>query len=134
MFKFNISHQGKTYKFENDSETVIGKKIGEVINGKEIDDKLDDYKLKITGTSDLAGIAGIKGLEGIGYHRKLLKYGLGMKDRRKGLRLRKTLRGDEISIKTIQINTKVIKEGNIKFDELVGKKEGKEEKSVEQPV
>jgi hypothetical protein len=36
----------------------------------------------------------------------------------KGLRLRKTVRGKEISLDTVQINTKVIKEGAKKFDAL----------------
>ena len=44
-----------------------------------------------------------------------------MKDRRGGMRLRKTNRGEEISPKTIQINIKVIKEGSRKFDELLQK-------------
>jgi len=36
----------------------------------------------------------------------------------KGLRLRKTVRGKEISLATVQINTKVLKEGAKKFDSL----------------
>jgi ribosomal protein S6E (S10) len=39
-------------------------------------------------------------------------------DKPKGLRLRKTIRGAEISLNTIQINTKVVKEGSKKFDDL----------------
>jgi hypothetical protein len=35
-----------------------------------------------------------------------------------GLKLRKTVRGKEISLFTIQINTKVLKEGSKKFDAL----------------
>lgn len=135
MFKFNISNQGRTYRIENESETIIGRKIGEVINGKDIDEKLDGYKIKITGTSDLTGIPGIKGLEGFSYHRKLLRYGTGMKNRKKGIRLRKTLRGEEISAKTVQINMKVIKDGNIKFSELVPEKtkeDNKKKESVEE--
>ena len=38
-----------------------------------------------------------------------------MKNRKDGIRLRKTLRGEQISGKTIQINTKVITEGKNKF-------------------
>ncbi len=131
MFKINISHKGKTYKIETENEILIGKKIGGTIEGSEINDYLKNYELEITGTSDIAGIPGISGLEGHHYHRKLLKYGKGMKDRRKGIRLRKTLRGEEINSKTIQINTKVIKEGDKKFDELIKKTiSEKEEKQV----
>jgi ribosomal protein S6E (S10) len=46
-----------------------------------------------------------------------------MKDRRNGIRLKKTLRGEEISAKTVQINTKVLKEGDKKFKELIVPKE-----------
>ena len=31
-FKINISHKGKTYKLETESEVVVGKTIGETIN------------------------------------------------------------------------------------------------------
>jgi len=123
VFKINISDKGKTYKLETENEILVGKKIGETLNGNEIDENLSGYQLEITGSSDLSGIPGFKGLEGPNYHRKLLKYGPGMKDRRKGIRLRKTQRGEEISLKTHQINTKVLKEGEKKFDDLVGKKE-----------
>jgi ribosomal protein S6E (S10) len=117
-FKINISNKGKAYKAESENEFLIGKKIGETIPGKEINEDLTDYELIITGTSDLAGIPGFKGLEGDIYHRRLLTYGQGMHDRRKGVRLRKTARGEEISSKTIQINMKVVKEGTKKFDSL----------------
>jgi ribosomal protein S6E (S10) len=41
----------------------------------------------------------------------------------KGLRLRKTVRGKEISLDTVQINTKVLKEGSKKFEELITPKQ-----------
>ncbi|MDP2925818.1 MAG: S6e family ribosomal protein [Nanoarchaeota archaeon] len=126
-FKINVSHKDKTYKIESENEDLLGKKIGEELDGNEISPDLDGYKLEITGTSDISGIPGFKGLEGSIYHRELLTFGPGMKDKRKGLRLKKTLRGEEISVKTIQINTKVIKEGEKKFDELLPKKEDKKE-------
>ena len=127
MFKFNISHKEKTYKAETENESLIGKKIGEKINGEDISADLKGYELEITGTSDIAGLPGFKGLEGAGYHRRLLTYGPGIKDKRKGIRLKKTNRGAEISAKTIQVNTKVLKEGPKKFNDLV-KKEVAEEK------
>ena len=46
-----------------------------------------------------------------------------MKDKRKGIRLKKTLRGEEISAKTSQINTIVKKEGHKKLEELTKKEE-----------
>jgi ribosomal protein S6E (S10) len=122
-FKINISSKGKTYKLETENEVLIGKKIGETIDGKDLSEDLKGYVIEITGTSDISGIPGKKDLEGSIYHRKLLTLGFGMKDRRKGMRLKKTLRGEEISIKTIQINSIVKKEGSKKFSELTKKEE-----------
>lgn len=122
-FKLNISDKGKTYKLETESEVLVGKKIGETFKGEELNQDLAGYELQITGSSDISGIPGFKELTGSNYHRKLLTYGPGMKDTRKGIRLKKTLRGEEISLKTIQINMKVIKEGHKKFSELIKKEE-----------
>lgn len=117
-FKINVSEKGKTLKFETENENLIGKKIGETIDGSDISDELDGYQIEITGTSDISGIPGQKGIEGSSYARKLLTFGHGMKDRRNGMRLKKTLRGEEISAKTIQINSIVKKHGNKKFSEI----------------
>lgn len=122
-FKLNISHKGKTYRLEIEDEFLIGKSIGDTFKGEELNRDLSGYELEITGHSDISGIPGFKGLEGTRYHRKLLKFGKGMKDRRKGIRLRKSLRGEEISAKTVQINIIVKKEGEKKFDEFFEKKE-----------
>ncbi len=94
-FKINVSHKGKTYKLETENEVVVGKRIGETLSGSDLDENLAGYELEITGTSDLSGIPGFKGLEGPGYHRQLLTRGTGMRDTRKGVRLKRTNRGEE---------------------------------------
>jgi len=128
-FKINISHKGKTIKFEEvDNEALIDKTIGEKIDGKEVSGDLSGYELEITGTSDKAGFPGLKQLQGPELKKVLLKKGKGMKDKRKGVRLRKTVRGNTISLNTVQINTKVLKEGNKKFSELSKKEEPEEKK------
>jgi len=128
-FKINVSHKGRTYKAESDNESFIRIKIGEKIEGDLISADLGGYKLEITGTSDIAGFPGIKGQVG-GQLRKLLltKEDKGMNIKGEGLRLKKSVRGEEISEKTAQINTKVLKEGTKKFDELCPPKV-KEEKT-----
>lgn len=131
-FKINISHNGKTFKLETDSEAVVGKSIGETIKGQHISSDLEGYELLIKGTSDISGSPGKQGLEGAGYHRKLLTKGFGMKNPRKGIRLRKTLRGQEISLRTSQINMIVVKEGRKKFEELLPKKEANSEERKEE--
>jgi len=121
-FKINISHNGKTFQLETESEAVVGKKIGEKIKGEDISPDLKEYELEITGISDLAGLPGFKGLEGTAYHRRLLTRGPGMHNTKKGLRLRKKNRGEEISLKISQINTKVLKQGTKKFEDFLLKK------------
>lgn len=134
VFKINISDKGKTYKLETESEILIGKKIGEEFKGEDLDENLKDYNLLITGTSDLSGIPGFKKLEGNIYHRKVLTFGPGMKDKRKGIRLRKTMRGEEISSKTRQINAKVLKQGSKKFEELLKPAEKSSEEKPAEPA
>jgi len=134
VFKINVSDKGKTAKFETDNEDLIDKAIGEKISGADISKDLEGYELEITGTSDKAGFPGIKTFKGPQLRRILLTYGPGMHHKPKGLkkkkprsnpglRLRKTIRGDTISADTVQINTRVIKEGAKKFAEILPKKE-----------
>ena len=144
VFKINISNKGKAYKLETESEVLVGKKIGETIKGEDISTDLKGYELEITGTSDIAGLPGFKGLEGATYHRRLLTKGPGMHNTKKGIRLRKTNRGEEISLKTSQINTKVLKQGQTKFEDLgeakptepsgIPSEEGKEKKEAPTPA
>ncbi len=133
-FKINISHKGKTTQLESESEVVVGKKIGETIKGEDISPDLKGYELEITGTSDNSGHPGFKGNEGTAYTRKVLTYGEGMHDRRKGVRLKRLQRGEEISLKIVQINTKVLKEGEIKFADLGGKPAEEAPTSEEKPA
>ena len=130
-FKINVSHKGKTFKVETEDEKLVGKSIGDKIDGKEISEELTGYEIEITGTSDKAGFTGVKTVEGPNLKKALLSYGHGMhkkpkgekkfNKKPKGLRLRKTVRGKEISLATVQINSKVLKEGIKKFDSLFEK-------------
>ena len=128
VFKINVSHNGKNLKIETESEALIRSKIGDKVSGTMVDPSLEGYELEITGTSDSSGFPGVQGQ--VGRHLRgalLTRNQTGMKNERKGLRLKKSVRGEEISEKTAQINIKVIKEGSKKFEKLVGKKEGGEE-------
>ncbi|MFH1608173.1 MAG: S6e family ribosomal protein [archaeon] len=131
-FKINISNkQGKTYKIEAEAPALDGKSLGEKINGKDISPDLEGYELEITGASDKAGFTSVTDVEGVGLKKALLTYGKAMKkrprkegkkkrskNRPKGLRLRKTVRGKVISDAISQINLKLIKEGTKKLSEV----------------
>ncbi len=124
VFKINISHNGKTLKIETESEDLMRSKIGDKVGGSMIDPSLEGYELEITGTSDTSGFPGVKGQVGTQLRGILLtRNKTGMRNERKGLRLKKSVRGEEISEKTVQINVKVLKEGSKKFDSLLPKKE-----------
>jgi len=139
-FKINVAYKGKTFKVETEDEELVGLSIGEKIKGEELSEDLKGYELEITGTSDKAGFMGSPEIDGPNLHKVLLGYGRGMhmkpegekKTNKKpnGLKLRKTVRGKEISLFTIQINTKVLTEGSKKFDALFEAPE--EEKPTEE--
>jgi small subunit ribosomal protein S6e len=124
-YKVNVSHRGKTIKFETDNEELIGVTMGSIIDGKQISADLEGYELLITGTSDKAGFPGMPDIKGQALKRVILKKGRGMRDNSEGLRLRKTVRGNEISADTVQINLSVKKEGAKKFESMVPAKEEK---------
>ena len=149
-FKINIGEKGKTFKLETETESLVGKKIGEIIEGKELKSELEGYELEITGTSDKAGFPGKKDVEGPALKRILLTKGFSLKKKprkggkkkkirlQKGLRMKKTVRGNAISKDTIQINTKVAKAGSRKLEEIfpeqVKAKEEKKEQPAEKPA
>jgi small subunit ribosomal protein S6e len=144
-FKINIgTKQGKTYKFETESEELVGKALGDKLAGKELNKDFEGYEFEIKGTSDKSGFTSMADVEGIGLKKVLLTYGKGMHKRAKregkrkrsnptpgGLRLRKTVRGKVISPAITQINLKLIKEGPKKLSEIfpeAAKAENSEEK------
>lgn len=117
--KINIStSDGKTWKIEIDSEVLTGKKLGDTIKGQEISADMSGYEFIIAGGSDIAGFPHKADVEGAALKRVLLKKGWGMHAKKKGLRLRKTVRGMEISEKTVQINLKTEKIGNKQLNEI----------------
>jgi len=117
-FKLNISDKGKAWKIETESEFLVGKTIGDKINGKEIKHELEGYEFEITGGSDLSGFPMSKDVQGLGLKRVLLTKGWGMRDNREGVRMRKTLRGKTISNVVSLINLKVVKVGVKKLEEI----------------
>ena len=143
VFKLNISEKsGKTWKLETESEAFLEKKIGDKIDGKEISGELSGYEFEITGASDKAGFPAFKEVEGISLRKLLLTYGKGMKkrpkkegkkkrskNRPKGLRLRKTVRGKVISSEIVQINLKITKQGTKNLGEIFPEQNKPKEKT-----
>ncbi|MDP4039785.1 MAG: S6e family ribosomal protein [Candidatus Pacearchaeota archaeon] len=133
VFKLNISEKGKAWKIELDSEILIGAKLGDKIKGKEISPDLDGYELEITGATDFAGFPHKKEIEGPEVKKVLLTKGWGMHYKQKGLRRRKSIRGNQISEKTIQINFSVITPGKKSLKEIFPEQNKAPEKPEEKP-
>jgi small subunit ribosomal protein S6e len=87
----------------------VGKKIGKEVEGSAIG--LPGYKLKITGGSDRDGTTARSDLPGVGRKRLLLSGGTGFHPSQKGERRRKFVRGNEVTIEFVQINTMVTTHG-----------------------
>ena len=142
VFKINIgTKQGETYHLESESEELIEKELNDKIQGKGISPDLQGYEFEITGASDKSGFTAMKEVEGIGLKKVLLTYGKAMKKRPKkegktkrpknkpkGLRLRKTVRGKVISDAISQINLKILKEGDKKLSEIFPEQNQSKEK------
>jgi len=108
---------------------LIGKQIGDIINGTLVD-LPPDYELQITGGSDKDGFPMRPDIPGTGRKRILLSGGVGYRPKEKGVRKKKTVRGRVISRDIVQINVKVVKHGKVPLEEFFKKKE-EEEKSEE---
>lgn len=144
VFKINISDKtGKTYKLETEAEALVGKELGNKVQGTEVMPDLTGYELQITGASDKSGFTAMENVPGVGLKKELLGYGKAMHQRPKGdkkkpfrpqpgLRLRKTVRGKVISPAISQINLKVITAGEKPLEKIFEdqvKKEGSDSDS-----
>jgi len=133
-FKLNISDKGKAWKIETESEFLVGKTIGDKINGKEIKHELEGYEFEITGGSDNAGFPLSKDVPGLALKALLLKKGFGMKDNIEGMRRRKTVRGGTISQLVSLINLKVVKHGTKHLNEIFPEQNKPKEKKTAAPA
>ncbi len=131
-FKLNISEKGKAWRLQAETPELMGKSIGDKINGSEINADLAGYEFEITGASDIAGFPLSKNVEGVGLKKLLLKKGWGMRESfPQGLRRKKTVRGKVISEKVIQINLNTLKEGKKSLAEIFPDQNKKEEAKTE---
>lgn len=119
-FKLTISDPktGKSYNKAIDTTIFKNKKIGDVIEGDSLG--LKGYQLEITGGSDTSGFPMRKDLEGIAKKRALLIRGTGIRTR--GIRKRKTIRGNAVTLTTAQVNLKVKTYGQKNLEEIFGTK------------
>jgi small subunit ribosomal protein S6e len=111
IFKVVVSDPktGKSIQVQTKDESLIGKKIGDIIDGSIIN--LDGYKLRITGGSGFEGAPMVNFVEGM--NKKYAWY-----NENKKIRVKKLVRGNTISPEIVQINTKIEEYGNKDFNQI----------------
>jgi len=134
-FKIIISdpETGKSQSVEvEESQAVplIGRKLGEVIDGAAV--KLSGSKLKITGGSDKDGFPMRPNIHGGVRVGAILSEGVGFHSSRKGDRKRKTVRGNVITESIVQINMKIVEKP--KKSKKAGKPKSEEAKVESAPT
>lgn len=138
--KLNIgdSKTKKTYHKTLSDDAVkrlVGKKVGDKFRGEVVD--LKGFEFEITGGSDNAGFPMRKGLHTRGRRKVLTAPGVGLKAseknkkktriKHKGIRRKKTVRGEVIAEDISQINCKVVKQGKKSLADLLGEKKEERE-------
>ena len=119
---------GKSFQTEigaTQEKTLYGLKVKEKVKGDSIG--MAGYEFQITGGSDKQGFPMRPEFHGTARKSLLLLGGPGYRTKKRGEKKRKSVRGNTIAADIAQLNVKVLKEGDKKLEDLVGKKEGKTE-------
>jgi len=110
---------------ETRAAPLIGKRIGETIDGTIVD--LPGYKIQIMGGSDKDGFPMRPSVHGGVRRRVVLSGGVGFKPLVEGGRRRKTVRGNVVTDEIVQVNMKILE----KPKQTKEKKKPKEKKEKE---
>jgi small subunit ribosomal protein S6e len=120
-FKVVVSDGATSYARtvgEPQAAGFLGKRVGESVGGDPIG--LPGYVLKIAGGTDRAGFPLRPDLPGARLARVYVGEGFGFKAPRRGMRRRRTYRGNTIGEETVQINLVVEQKGAKPVAELFG--------------
>jgi len=101
------------------STSLIGRKIGEVIDGSVVN--MPGHKIRIAGGSDKDGFPMRPSVHGGVRRRIVLSGGVGYNPHDDGIRKRKTVRGNVLTDEIVQINMKITEKPK-------GAREGKKSK------
>ena len=129
----NDTKNGKSHQVQvsgHHANSLIGKKIGDEVDGIFI--SLPGYKLQITGGTDKDGFAMRNDLPGMGRRKLLLSDSKGFNATEKGMRRKKSIKGNTVNQDVVQINMKVTKHSSKPIEGLISTKKD-EEASEEQP-
>ena len=124
----NDTKNGKSHQVQvsgHHANSLVGKKIGDEVDGIFV--SLPGYKLQITGGTDKDGFAMRSDLTGVRRRKLLLSESKGFHSTENGMRKKKSIRGNTISLDIVQINMKVTKHSSRPIDDLLKKEEEKPE-------
>ncbi len=117
-----INHSsGETYRLDLDeaaAQSLYNMSIGDEIDGSPI--QLDGYRLRVTGGSDKEGFPMRPGVPHTERRKLILSDGTGVNTSQKGLRLKKSVRGETVSSDIAQLNLKIVQEGNQSIEKALG--------------
>ncbi|MCD7781112.1 MAG: 30S ribosomal protein S6e [Methanosphaera sp.] len=128
VYKVVVSDEDVTYQLElenKDAKSINGLKIGDTFSGGILG--LKGYKLEITGGSDKNGFPMKQDIDGTRRFKSLVSGGTGFNPKVKGLRRRKTVRGNTIADDISQINVKVSERGEQTLTEIFEEPEEEQE-------
>lgn len=113
-----------------EANSLLGTKLGSAVNGESIG--LPGYEFTLTGGSDYCGFPMRKDVQGTGRKKIIAVSGVGLKAKEKGIRQRKTVCGNTVHEKIVQLNLKVVKEGGEKIfgEQKAGKEKAEKPKAV----
>lgn len=106
---------------EEEAKMFYGLKIGDEVDLSPLG--LKGYVVKITGGTDKNGFPMRPDLHGTGRKKILISKGPGARGLKKGMRIRKTLRGNVVDEDIEQLNVVVLKEGPEPLEGAEGKKD-----------
>lgn len=125
-YKVVVSDKGESHQIElEDGAQINGLVIGDEFDGGILG--LTGYTLKVTGGSDKNGFTMKKDVPGTRRIKSLLSSGVGYNPKAKGVKRRKTVRGNTIADDIVQVNTVVTSAGSKPIADIIGSDEEEEE-------
>ena len=120
---------GKAYNKKTEEPVFLNKRLGQQVDLSLVG--LPGFKAKITGGSDKHGFPMKPTIEGQSRRKILVKKGIGIKAKKKGMILRKSMRGNTVSEDIVQLNLAITEQGNKPISDFIKTSESKTEEKKE---
>ncbi len=120
---------GKAYNKMTEEAVFLNRRVGEEVDLGKVG--LPGFKARITGGSDKQGFPMKPTLEGQARRKILVRKGIGIKTKKKGNILRKSMRGNSVASDIVQLNLVITHEGSKPIADFLKPGEKKVEKKKE---